>query len=111
MKRALAVIVGVAVVCIIGYLSWLNPAAVTFHLSPTRSVEAPLAALIIFAFVAGTLAVLLVVLIQAGRRAVSTWRTGRQQRRTERIDSWAEHGEQLLWQGDVQQGRALLQKA
>jgi tetratricopeptide (TPR) repeat protein len=111
MKRALALIVGVAVVCIVGYLSWLNPAAVTFHLSPTRSVDAPLAALIIFAFVTGALAVLSVVLIQAGRRAVTAWRTGRQQRRTERIDTWAEQGEQLVWNGDVQQGRALLQKA
>jgi tetratricopeptide (TPR) repeat protein len=111
MKRALAVIVGVAVVCIVGYLSWLNPTAVTFHWSPTRSVDAPLAALIIFAFVVGVLAVLSVVLMQAGRRAVTTWRTGRQQRRTERIDTWADQGEQLLWQGDVQQGRSLLHKA
>lgn len=111
MKRALALIVGVAVVCIVGYLSWLNPAAVTFHFSPTRSVDAPLAALIIFAFVVGALAVLIVVLIQAGWRAVVGWRTGRQQRRTERIDTWAEHGERLMWEGDVQQGRALLHKA
>jgi len=111
MKRALALIVGVAVVCVVGYLSWLNPAAVTFHFSPGRSVEAPLAALIIFAFVAGALAVLAVMLIQAGRRALVEWRTGRQQRRTERIDSWTAQGEQLLWEGDVQQGRTLLQKA
>ena len=111
MKRALALIVGVAVVCIVGYLSWLNPTAVTFHFSPTRSVDAPLAALIIFAFVIGALAVLTVVMIQAGWRAVVGWRTGRQQRRTERIDTWAEHGERLVWEGDVQQGRSLLHKA
>lgn len=111
MKRALALIVGVAVVCIVGYLSWLNPTAVTFHFAPTRSVDAPLAALIIFAFVVGALAVLTVVLIQAGWRAVVGWRTGRQQRRTERIDTWAEHGERLMWEGDVQQGRSLLHKA
>ena len=111
MKRALALIVGVAVVCIIGYLSWLNPTAVTFRLSPTRSLEAPLAALMIFAFVVGVLAVLSVVLMQAGRRAIITWRTGRQQRRTERIDTWEEQGEQLLWEWDVQQGRSLLHKA
>ena len=111
MKRALALIVGVAVVCIVGYLSWLNPTAVTFHVSPTRSVDAPLAALIIFAFVVGAVAVLIVVLIQAGWRAVVGWRTGRQQRQAERIDTWAEHGERLVWEGDVQQGRSLLQKA
>jgi len=111
MKRALALLVGVAVVCGIGYLSWLNPAAVTFHWSPTRSLDAPLAALIVFAFVTGSLAVLSAMLIQAGRRAVVTWRAGRRQRRAERIDSWAEQGEQLVWHGDVQHGRALLHKA
>lgn len=111
MKRGLALIVGVAVVCIVGYLSWLNPTAVTFYFAPTRSIDAPLAALIIFAFVVGALAVLIVVLMQAGWRAVVGWRTGRQQRRTERIDTWAEHGERLMWEGDVQQGRSLLQKA
>ena len=111
MKRALALLLGVAVVCGIGYLSWLNPAGVTFHISPARSVDAPLAALIIFAFVAGALAVLAVMAIQAGRRAVVAWHTGRQQRRTERIENWTSQGEQLLWQGDVQQARTLLQKA
>jgi tetratricopeptide (TPR) repeat protein len=111
MKRALALVVGVAVVCGIGYLSWLNPTAVTFHWSPTHNIDAPLAALIVFAFLTGALAVLMVMIVQAGRRAVVTWRTGRRQRRTERIDSWAEQGEQLVWHGEVQQGRALLHKA
>ena len=32
MKRALAIIVGVAMVCLVTYLSWLNPTRVDFHL-------------------------------------------------------------------------------
>ncbi len=107
MKRALAILVGAAIVCAVAYLSWLNPAAVEFHLSPARSVEAPLAALIVFAAVGGALLVVAAGLIQAGRRAL----VRRRQRRTERIDEWEDRGAQLVWDGDAQPGRALLQKA
>ncbi len=111
MKRALAILVGVAIVCAIAYLSWLNPTAVEFRFTPARSVQAPLAALMILACVIGVLLVLSVVMIQAGRRAFVTWWQGRQQRRTERIEEWEERGEALVWHGEIQQGRALLHKA
>lgn len=111
MKRALAIIVGVAAVCVVAYLSWLNPGAVEFHFSPTRSIQAPLSTLMIFASVVGVVVVLLVVMIQAGRRAVVSWRHERQQRRVERVNVWEERGEQLVWEGDTQQGRTLLQRA
>ena len=111
MKRALAILVGAAMVCVVAYVSWLNPTPVEFRLTPTRAIEAPLAALIAFAFITGALMILAVVMIQAGRRAIVTWRQGRQQRRTERIVDWQERGEQLVWEGNPQQGRALLHKA
>jgi len=111
MKRAVAVIVGVALVCLVAYLSWLNPGAVEFRFSPTRSVQAPLAALLVLAFVVGAVAVLSVVMVQAGRRAFASWRRGRHERRIERIEDWEQRGEQLVWAGDTQGGRALLHKA
>src|ERR1043166_1375640 len=112
MKRAPAIIVSVAMVCVVAYLSWLNPTRVDFRLSTTYAVhDAPLAALLVFAFVVGVVLVLAVGTIQAGRRAVTAWRQGRQQRRSERIDDWQERGEQLVWSGDTHQGRSLLQKA
>lgn len=111
MKRALAILAGVALVCVVAYLSWLNPTPVAFRFAPTRSVEAPLAALIAFAFIIGGMLVLGVVVVQAGRRAITSWRHGRQQRRIERIDDWEERGEQLVWEGQSQQARALLHKA
>lgn len=111
MKRALAVIVGVVMVCLVAYLSWLNPAAVEFRLAPTRSIQAPLSVLVVLAFVLGLLLVFTVVAIQAGRRALVAWRQGRQQRRVERIENWQERGSELLWRGETQQGRVLLQKA
>jgi tetratricopeptide (TPR) repeat protein len=112
MKRAVAIIVGLVMVCLVAYLSWLNPTRVEFRFSPTHSVhDFPLGPLMVFAWIAGAVVVLAVMMIQAGRRAVTSWRQERQQRRTERIDDWEERGELLVWQGDTQQGRALLQKA
>jgi tetratricopeptide (TPR) repeat protein len=111
MKRALAILVGVVLVCVAAYLSWLNPTTVEFRYSPARSLQAPLAALMLLAFVVGLLLVLSVGMISAGRRAFVAWRQGRQQRRIERIEEWEERGEDLVWRGEIQQGRALLQKA
>src|SRR5437870_2277913 len=112
MRRALTILVGVGMVCLVAYLSWLNPTPVDFRLSPSRTVhDAPLAALLVFAFVTGTIPILAVVMIQAGRRAIASWRQDRQQRRIDRIDEWEEHGEQLVWSGDTQRGRTLLHKA
>jgi uncharacterized protein HemY len=111
MKRVLAIVVGVAMVCLVAYLSWLNPAAVEFRFAPARSIQAPLGVLMILAFVVGVLLVLTTVMIQAGRRAFATWRQGRQQRRVERLDDWEARGQDLIWNGEHQQGRSLLQKA
>lgn len=111
MKRAVAILVGVATVCLVAYLSWLNPAEVEFRLTPTYTMPGHLGPLMVFAFIAGAVVVLAVVSVQAGRRAVAAWRARRRQRRSERIDEWEERGEQLVWAGDPQRGRALLQKA
>ncbi len=111
MKRALAILLGVAMVCLVAYVSWLNPATVEFRFTPTRSVQPPLAVLMVLAFVTGVTLMLAMVMIQAGRRAFVTWRQERQQRRLERLDDWEARGEELIWKGDAPRGRALLQKA
>jgi tetratricopeptide (TPR) repeat protein len=111
MKRALVIITGLGGVCGVAYLSWLNPTAVALNFSPTRTITAPLAVLIVFAFAAGALLIGIMAAIQAGRRAVTAWRYGRRQRRGERIDAWTAQGRHLLRDGEQQQGRAVLQKA
>jgi predicted Zn-dependent protease/uncharacterized integral membrane protein len=111
MRRALTIILGVVLVCLVAYLSWLNPTLVDFRFTTTRTVHAPLSVLIVFAFVVGALVVLTVVTVQAGQRAFAAWRLARQQRRAERIDAWEKTGEELIWKGDAQQGRSLLHRA
>ncbi len=111
MRRAVVVLVGIAMVCLVAYLAWLNPVDVEFHLAPAYKVQGHLGLLMVFACLTGAVAVLVVVWLQAGRRAFLAWRSRRRQRRSERIDEWEERGEQLVWAGDPQRGRALLQKA
>jgi uncharacterized protein HemY len=112
MKRVLLVAVGIAVVCAVAYLSVLNDTRVEFHLSSSYATRPlPVAALLVGAFVSGVVVVLFVVLLQAGRRAIVAWRQERAQRRTERIDRWEQQGAEMVWQGNPQQGRSLLQRA
>ena len=109
MKRAM--LLGLVMVCLVIYLVLLNGESVDFRLTSTWIVHWNVGALIGGAFVTGVLLVLAIAAIQAGRRSFVAWRTGRQQRRSDRIDEWAESGEQLIWGGDVPRGRALLQRA
>src|SRR4051794_11324554 len=109
MKRA--ILVGLAMVCLVIYLVLLNGESVDFRLATNWIVHWNVGALIGGAFVTGILAALAVVAIQSGHRALRSWRTGRRERKSSRIDQWEESGEQLIWSGDAQRGRALLQKA
>ncbi|HVM94976.1 MAG TPA: tetratricopeptide repeat protein [Candidatus Acidoferrales bacterium] len=109
MKRA--ILVGLAMVCLIIYLVLLNGESVDFRLTTHWTVHWNVGALIGSAFVTGVLLALAVFAVQATRRAFVEWRTGRLQRRSSRIDQWEESGEELIWNGDAQRGRALLQKA
>jgi len=111
MKRAIAILVGVALVCLVTYVSLLNPAPTDFHLSDARSVQWPLGTLIASAFILGGVLVMAAVTVEASRRAILSWRAERRRRRNRRIDEWEERGEELIWHGDPQRGRALLQKA
>ncbi len=111
MKRAIAILVGVALVCLVTYVSLLNPAPADFHLTDARSVQWPLGTLLAAAFILGGVLVMAVVTVEASRRAIVSWRAERRRRRNRRIDEWEERGEELIWHGDPQRGRALLQKA
>src|SRR5215471_17544315 len=91
MRRALAIIASIAMVCAAAYLTLLNHTPAEFRFTPTYQVAADVGTLVVFAFVA--------------------WRSGRRQHWSERIDDWEERGEQLVWEGRAREGRALLYKA
>jgi tetratricopeptide (TPR) repeat protein len=112
MKRLLAILAGVAIVCAVAYLVALNETHVDFHYTPTRHfAQVHVVTLLVFAFIAGVLTMLVGVLVQASRRSLVTWGRSRRARKDTRIDEWEDRGETLVWQGDPQHGRALLQRA
>jgi tetratricopeptide (TPR) repeat protein len=111
MKRALAILLGVAFICLVTYVSLLNPAPADFHFTDARSIQWPLGGLIAAAFILGGVLVMAAVTVEASRRAILSWRAERRRRRNRRIDEWEERGEELIWHGDPQRGRTLLQKA
>lgn len=111
MKRAVTIVFGIGLICGLIYLSWLNPTPVQFRLSREWAIDGYVGALMMAAFTAGASFILLVASVGAARRALQGWRSERRRRRAQRIEEWEERGEQMVWQGDVQRGRALLQKA
>jgi len=114
MKRLLVVVgavVGVAAVIYLIYLVNANLTLTDFTLAPDFTISLSLGGLMVSSFLSGLLIASTVVLLQGARRAVSNWRQTRQRRKRERIDSWEERGEQLMWQGDAKAGRSLLEKA
>ena len=111
MKRILGVVGAVAFVCAALYLVWANYSVTEFVLTPDLTFSFPLGGLMVGAFLAGAMAVFVVMLLQGASYALSNWRQTRQRRQREKIDTWEERGEQLTWQGDAKQGRSLLEKA
>ncbi|MBI4517073.1 MAG: tetratricopeptide repeat protein [Deltaproteobacteria bacterium] len=108
MKRALVIGAGLALVCAVAYLAWLNPARVELHLTPSYLVAPPLAAALAFAFLAGAALVLGGFGLLGAGRSLRRWWRGRRLRRVARADNLAQAGEALLWEGDSQRARTLL---
>ena len=111
MKRTLVILAGVASVCAVLYLAWLNPGPVELHLSPSYRLQLPLAAALVLAFLLGILLILGGVIIQGAGRSMRSWWQDRHLRREERVDSLEHQGEALLWEGDSERARALLLRA
>ncbi len=106
-----AILIGLAMVSLVIYLVLQNGDFVDFRLSATTIFHWNLGALVGGAFVTGVVATLTLAGLQSTRRAFRSWRSGRAQRRSDRITQWADSADQLIWAGDAQRGRALLQKA
>lgn len=111
MKRVLLILAGLALVCAVIYLVATNGAVTDFQLTPTITLSYSLGALMVASFLCGAVTVLIAVMVQAGGRALLGWRDQRRERNFQRFQQMEERGEQLMWQGDARQGRALLEKA
>lgn len=111
MRRALFVIASVALVSAVVYLVAINLTQTEFRFTQAMVITFPLGGIVVGAFLLGAVAVLGLVGIQSGRRALSSWRQTRQRRRREQFEAWQERGDALMWAGDPRQARVLLEKA
>lgn len=111
MKRVLLILAGLALVCAVIYLVATNGTVTEFQLTPTITIAYSLGGLMVASFLSGAVTVLTAVMLQAGGRALLGWRDNRRERNFVRFQQMEERGEQLMWQGDARQGRALLEKA
>lgn len=110
-KKAILFVLGVATVLLSLYVFVLNTGTVEVHLASDRSVALPLGVMLVGVFVAGfVVAATGLAVLQAGQ-ALRGWRTRRLRRQTARIEEWLRAGKALLWDGDLQRARALLDKA
>lgn len=111
MKRALAVVACLAVLCGVAYTAWLNPHAVELHASTRQSFSLPLGWLLVFTFAGGVL----VALLFGGLRNLAALLRGWPRRRRERDDARVAQLESqataILWDGDVERALALFRKA
>jgi lipopolysaccharide biosynthesis regulator YciM/uncharacterized integral membrane protein len=94
-----------------GYIAFLNPARVTVHLTPERTVETPLAAALLAAFALGALLVGVASAVRAGARGWRSWRASRHARRVARATDSTARARRLVWAGDWAQARAELARA
>lgn len=108
MRRA--IVISVLLVALVLYLVFLNGETTAFRLAPNLVLHWNTGALVGGAFMLGVVVAAAVAGMQAGVRAWSAWRSGRRARRALRVEEWEESGTQLLWNGDLARGRALLHK-
>lgn len=111
MKRALAVVVCLAVLGGVAYAAWLNPHRIDLNLTTRQSFSLPLGWLLVFTFTGGVV----VTLFLAGLRQLALMLRGWPRRRRARDEARAAELESqataLLWGGDVERALALFRKA
>ena len=103
---------GVAVLVIAaGWVVFLNPEPVVLHVTPERVVSAPLAVLLLAAFVGGAALVSLATAVRASARGWRRWRSERRAARAARREASTARARELLWAGDYARAQAELTRS
>ncbi len=111
LKRFLGFLVLATLLGAFGALFYLNPAAVEFRLSRTRSYSLPLPLLLLLAFSLGAALVFLLALVRETQWTLADRRRRRIERRLERRRAAAAEGRELLWHGHPERARVVLRRA
>lgn len=111
MRFAGIVLLVVALLCGSLYLFVHNGHSVELRLAEGWVLQMPLAVQLIGALLVGALGVFTAIGVRDSGRALLQWRRGRRIRRVERSESLLAEGRRLLWRGEPERSRTLLQRA
>jgi tetratricopeptide (TPR) repeat protein len=111
MRFAGFVLLLLALLCGSAYLFIHNGHSVELRLAENWMVQAPLAAQLMGAFLIGALGVFTFIGVRDSGRAFGRWRRGRVQKKDEHVGALLVEGRRLLWRGEPERGRAILQRA
>jgi lipopolysaccharide biosynthesis regulator YciM len=111
MKRGLLLLGGVVLAAVFAALVALNPGEVEFHPTHVHSFHPMLGVLLILAFAAGAVFVVLGGGLHQLSQSLGNWRTRRGARAAAVAGAWHEAGEAAAWSGELERSRALLRKA
>lgn len=111
MRLAGFVLLFVALLCGSAYLFIHNGHSVELRLAENWMVQAPLAAQLMGAFLFGATGVFAIIGIRDSGRAFGRWRRGRVLKKDEHVGALLAEGRRLLWRGEPERGRAILQRA
>src|SRR5512140_327310 len=93
------------------YLFMHNGHSVELRLAENWMIQAPLAAQLMGAFLIGAIGVFGVIGLRDSARALSRWRQRRSRQRDERVEALLSEGRRLLWRGEPERARTILQRA
>lgn len=111
MRFAGFVLLLAALLCGSLYLFVHNGHSVELRLADDWLIQAPLAAQLTSAFLVGTIGMFAAIALRDSGRALVRWRRRRGEQRTEKMSGLLAEGRRLLWRGEPERARAILQRA
>ena len=95
----------------VGALFHLNPTAVEFHLTPSRTYSLPVPLLLLVGFFAGASAIFVLALIRETQWTLADRRRRKHDARLQRYRAWVRDSRELLWHGRTERAKQALRKA
>jgi lipopolysaccharide biosynthesis regulator YciM len=110
-KRFLGFVVFASLLLGVGFLFYLNPAVVEFHVTPSRGYTLPLPLLLLGSFLVGAAGIFVLALVRETQWTLAERRWRRRDARMQRIRSLVAAGRELLWHGRAERAKRVLRRA
>jgi lipopolysaccharide biosynthesis regulator YciM len=111
LKRFVGFVLLGSVVLGVGFLFHLNPTAVEFRLTPSRTYSLPVPLLLLAGFFAGASAIFLLALVRETQWTLADRRRRKRDARLQRYRAWVRDSRELLWHGRTEPAKRALRRA